>query len=45
MNNKRSKDFADSLVGSTAITTYGRRRTYRIEAVCHDMNPWSKFYH
>ena len=41
----KNKDYADSLVGSTVITNYGRRRTYRIEKICYDMNPMSKFYH
>lgn len=42
---KKSKDYADSLAGSTIITNYGKRRTYKIVKICHDMNPLSKFWH
>lgn len=45
LSNNKSKDFAASLVGSTVITTYGKRRTYRIENINYDMSPDSKFYH
>jgi hypothetical protein len=43
--NQKNKDFNDSLLGSTLITNYGRRRTYRILRICYDMTPYSKFYH
>ena len=45
ISSNKSKDFIDSLVGETIITTYGRRRTYKINRVCRDMTPNSKFYH
>lgn len=45
LSTHKSKDFAESLVGSSVITTYGRRRTYKIERICYDMNPSSKFWH
>ena len=40
----KSKDFADSLVGSTVITLYGRRRTYRILKIDYELRPSSMFY-
>ena len=45
LSRNKSKDFAASLIGATVITTYGRRRTYRIEKIDYDMSPASKFYH
>lgn len=45
LTTKKSKDFAESLVGTTVITTYGRRRTYKICKICYEMNPFSKFWH
>lgn len=42
---QKSQDFTESLIGSTLITTYGKRRTYKILRICYDMNPYSKFYH
>lgn len=41
----KSKDFAESLVGSSVLTNYGRRRPYRIEKICYDMSPLSTFWH
>lgn len=45
LTRNRSKDFASSLVGSTIITTYGKRRTYKIEYIDYDMSPSTRFYH
>lgn len=42
---QKSKNFAESLVGATVITNYGKRRTYRIGRICYDMSPMSSFYH
>ncbi len=35
LTTKKSRDFAESLVGTTVITTYGRRRTYKICKICY----------
>lgn len=41
----KSKDYAQSFVGGTVITNYGKRRTYKIEAIDYNMSPASEFYH
>jgi len=33
------------LVGSSVLTNYGKRRTYRITKIDYNMSPYSKFYH
>ena len=42
---KKSKDYAKELEGSSVLTNYGRRRTYRIIKINYDINPFSKFFH
>jgi len=45
LSRNKSKDFASSLIGATVITSYGKRRTYKIENIDFDMSPDSKFFH
>ena len=45
ITSSKNKDIFESLVGATVITTYGKRRTYKINKICKDMTPNSKFYH
>lgn len=44
INMSKNRDFLETLIGATVITTYGKRRTYKINRVCKDMTPNSKFF-
>ena len=45
LTGQKSRDYADSLIGSIIITNYGKRRTYKIENIDYNQSPASKFYH
>ena len=45
LTNSKSKDYAETLTGSSVLTNYGKRRTYRITKIDYKMSPQSKFYH